>query len=66
MNLEELRKKHKMTRTQVAKFTGKTVTYIYMIEHGLRTPSDKLRQDLANLYECSITDIFLATKLTKS
>lgn len=64
--LQTLRLKNNLTRNDVAKSIGVTVTYVYMLENGDRKPSDDLKIKLARLYECSIEDIFMAIILTRS
>ena len=39
--------------------------YISMIENGSRNPSDKMKNELAKIYKCSIIDIFLSIETTK-
>lgn len=64
--LKELREKRGLTRPEVAKLINKTVTFIYMLETGKRKASDETKEQLAKLYGCDISDIFLALKLTQS
>lgn len=64
-SLKELRQKKGLTQKQVAKLTDKTVIYISMLENGKRNASDNMKQRLAKIYECDISDIFLAIKSTK-
>ena len=63
--LKTLREDNGLTQKQVAKKLDTTITYISLIENGSRNPSDKMKEKMAKLYGCSITDIFLAIKLTK-
>lgn len=63
--LKELREKRGLTRPEVAKLINKTVTFIYMLETGRRKASDETKEQLAKLYGCDISDIFLALKLTE-
>ena len=63
--LKELREKRGLTRQEVAKLINKTVTFIYMLETGRRKASDETKEQLAKLYGCDISDIFLALKLTE-
>lgn len=65
-NLKELRENKGLTQEQVAKITGKTITFISLLENGRRNASDKTKIQLAKLYGCEIADIFLALQLTKS
>ncbi len=65
-NLQQLREKNGYTQKQVAELTEVAVNYIYMLEKGMRNPSDSLKEKLSRLYKCSIEEIFLAIKLTKS
>ncbi len=64
--LKEYREKRELTRPEVAKLINKTVTFVYMLETGRRKPSDKTKEQLAKLYGCDISDIYLALKLTES
>ena len=64
--IKELRLKNKLTQEQVAENTGVCKDYISLIERGERNPSDKLKKKLANLYNVSIVQIFLATQRTIS
>ena len=36
-----------------------------MLERAERNPSDKLKEEMANLYNCTVVDIYLAYKQTK-
>ena len=65
LNLQQLREKLKFTQKEVAEKVNVTETYIYLLEHGQRNPSDKLKKQLAEIYKVKVTDIFLATELTK-
>lgn len=64
--LKELRESRNMTQEEVGKATGKTTRYISMIEQGLRNPSDKMKESLAQTYKVSLMQIFLSTQTTKS
>lgn len=64
-NLKELREKVNLTQKEVAEKTDVTETYISLLENGNRNPSDKMKKQLAELYNVKVTDIFLATELTK-
>ena len=64
-NLKELREKAKLTQKDVAEKTNVTETYISLLENGNRNPSDKMKKQLAELYKVKVTDIFLASELTK-
>lgn len=66
VTLQELRIKNGYTQNEVAKKTDTTTTYISLLENGHKNPSDKMKEKLANLYNCKIEDIFLAIKLTNS
>lgn len=63
--LQELRKKRNLTQEQSSKILGITKEYLSMLETGDRNPSDALKTKMAKLYECTITDIFLAINSTK-
>ena len=64
--LREMRIKNKLTQNQVAKGTHTTITYISLLENGHKNPSDKMKEKLANPYNCKVEDIYLAIKLTNS
>ncbi len=64
-NLKELREEAKLTQKYVAEKTSVTETYISLLENGNRNPSDKMKKQLAKLYKVKVTDIFLASELTK-
>lgn len=66
MNLQEIRIKRKLTQEEVAEKSGLSKDYISMIERGKRNPSDKIKSILADIYQVSIVEIFLATQRTKS
>ena len=66
LTLKQLREKTGYTQETVAELTGKTMTYISLLENGKRNASDDMKKKLAKLYKCEITDIFLALQLTKS
>ena len=66
LNLQEIRIKRKLTQEQVAEKSGLSKDYISMIERGERNPSDKTNTILAEIYNVSAVDIFLATQRTKS
>lgn len=64
--LKELREKRGLTQDEVAKITDKTTTFIWMLENGKRNASDEMKRKLAKLYNCEISDIYLALELTES
>lgn len=66
LTLKDLREKRGLTQEEVAKITGKTITYIWMLENGKRNASDNMKKKLAKLYNCEMLDIFLALQLTES
>ena len=63
--LKELREKNNLTQKEVAEKLGINKNYISMIENGTRNPSDKMKNELAKIYKCSIVDIFLSIQTTK-
>lgn len=63
--LQELRKNKNLTQEQTAKILTITKEYLSMLENGNRNPSDSLKEKMAKLYNCDITDIFLAINSTK-
>lgn len=63
--MKQLRKTKGLTQEQVAKLTDTTITYISMLENGKRNASDEMKKKLSKIYDCEITDIFLALQITK-
>ena len=63
--LKKLRENRKLTQEQVSNMLKITIQYVSMLENGERNPSDNIKEKLANLYKCDISDIFLAVKQTK-
>jgi transcriptional regulator with XRE-family HTH domain len=49
----------------VAEKLGIEVSYLYMIETGMRNPSDKLKHKICELYGIDMNTLFLALELTK-
>lgn len=64
--MKQLREKKGLTQEQVAKLTDTTVTFISLLENGKRNASDETKKKLAKIYDCEISDIFLALNLTES
>ena len=65
MTLKELRKNSKLTQGEVAQKIGVTIRFISALEHGKRNPSDKTKIKLAEIYNVSLKEIFLACKEQK-
>lgn len=63
--LQDLRLKTEMTQKNVSTQLGVTKEYLSALERGVRNPSDSLKEKMAELYNVSITKIFLACKETK-
>lgn len=63
--LQDLRKDKNLTQEQTAKILAITKEYLSMLENGDRNPSDSLKEKMAKLYNCNISDIFLAINSTK-
>ena len=63
--LKELREKNKLTQKEVAEKLGINKNYLSMMENGKRNPSDKMKDELAEIYKCSAVDIFLSIQVTK-
>ena len=63
--LKQLRENAGLTQKQVSEKLDTTITYISLLENGNRNPSDKIKEKLAELYKVSVSDIFLAIRLTK-
>lgn len=66
LSLKDLREKRGLTQDEVARLTDKTTTFIWMLENGKRNASDDMKRKLAKIYNCEISDIFLALQLTES
>lgn len=66
MTLKEIRSKKNIGLTDASKKIGITKTYLYLLEEGQRTPSDKIKLKMSKVYGVSPTTIFLASQLTKS
>lgn len=64
--MKQLREKKGLTQEQVAKLIDTTVTFISLLENGKRNASDETKKKLAKIYDCEISDIFLALNLTES
>ena len=63
--LKDLREQNNLTQKEVAEKLGINKNYISMIENGSRNPSDKMKNELAKIYKCSVVDIFLSIQATK-
>lgn len=63
--LQDLRKDKQLTQLQASKLLSITIQYISMLENGDRNPSDSLKEKMAKVYGCNISDIFLAINSTK-
>ena len=63
--LKELREKNNLTQKEVSEKLGVNKNYISMIENGTRNPSDKMKNELAKIYKCTVVDIFLSIQTTK-
>ena len=64
--VKEIRIMRGFTRKQVAEKADISKDYLYMIESGKRTPSDKVKNKLAELYNLPVVQIFLALQRTYS
>ena len=63
--LQDLRIERNLTQEQVSKILKINKIYLSMLENGIRNPSDALKQKMSKLYNCNISDIFLAINSTK-
>lgn len=63
--LRKMREDLKLSKKEVAQKIGVSERYIFSIEKGERTPSDKIRGKLSKIYGVSIYEIFLANNGTK-
>lgn len=63
--LQTLRNNIGLSQSQASKILEITPQYLAMLERGARNPSDNLKVAMANLYKCTINDIFLAMIETK-
>lgn len=66
VTLKTLRTNKGKTQEEASTIFGITKEYLSMVENGKRNPSDKLKEKMANFYEVTISDIFLAINQTKS
>ncbi len=64
-SLKELRENNNLTQKEVSERLGVNKNYISMLENGTRNPSDKMKNELAKIYKCSVVDIFLSIQTTK-
>ena len=64
--MKQLREKKGLKQEQVAKLIDTTVTIISLLENGKRNASDETKKKLSKIYDCEISDIFLALNLTES
>lgn len=63
-SLKDLRIMRNLEPKDVADRVGVTESYIYMLEQGVRNPSDKMKLRLAIVYDVSPSDIFLLCQST--
>lgn len=63
--LKDFRIEKGLTQEQTSKILNITKEYLSMLETADRNPSDNLKEKMAKLYDCEITDIFLAINSTK-
>ena len=63
--LQQLRLEKGLTQEQASKILEITKEYLSMLETADRNPSDNLKVKMSKLYECDISDIFLAINSTK-
>ncbi len=64
-SLQDLRMERNLTQEQASKILAINKIYLSMLENGNRNPSDSLKQKMSKLYNCDISDIFLAINSTK-
>lgn len=62
-NLKTLRKKKKWSVQKISEMLGISASHYYKIESGIRNPNFILAGKIANLFECSVDDIFFNNKL---
>lgn len=63
--LKELRKKSGLSQLQLANLVKVTPKYIGFLENNERTPSLKVAQDIADVFQAPIEEIFSLNKSTK-
>jgi transcriptional regulator with XRE-family HTH domain len=63
-SLKQMREAKGLTQEQVAKLTDTTITFISLLENKKRNASDEMKEKLAKIYNCEVTDIYLALRLT--
>lgn len=62
--MQELRVKNNLTQEQTAQKVGISKDYVSLIERGKRSPSDKIKNKFAELYNVPVVQIFLAIQRT--
>jgi len=66
MELKDLREDVKLTQKEAAEKLDVSKDYLYMIENNKRTPSIKLMNKMAEVYNVEVTCIFLIVNRTYS
>ncbi len=64
--MQELRIKNNLTQEQIAQKVGISKDYVSLIERGKRSPSDKIKNKFAKIYNVPVVQIFLAIQRTNS
>lgn len=64
-SLKQMRLDKGLTQEQASKLLGINKIYLSMLENKSRNPSDELKQKMAKLYKCTISDIYLSINSTK-
>ena len=65
MTLQQLRLKAGLLQEQVCKRNKITISYLSLLEHGKRNPSDKLKRGLARTYGVDYITIYKAIEKTR-
>lgn len=63
--IKQIRQSLNLRAEDVAKAVGITTNYVFMIESGIRTPNDIIKQKLCKLYGIDMNTLFLALNITK-
>ena len=66
LTIDKLRERKKLDPIETSRLLGVSYVYLYMIEHAIRTPSDKLKSQMCRLYNVDYNTLFLSLELTKA
>ena len=66
LTIDKLRERKKLDPIETSRLLGVSYVYLYMIEHAIRNPSDKLKSKMCRLYNVDYNTLFLSLELTKA